>query len=134
MHEWEPIRHGKTVNWVKMDTHERGSCINDVYIGGGGGFDQSAHPFNGARLPWGTVTSIYRLHISNLHRRCRSLIKRHFRRSKCIFKMSIPYCPHKLFRFVRFEEKLPKICDFGLCQKSDKTAVGTLLVVRTLWI
>ena len=50
-----------------------------------------------------------------------SPIRRHFRRNKCIFKMSIrvPYSPYKLFRFVRcrFEEKLPKICDFWLCRR-----------------
>ena len=71
-----------------------------------------------------TVTSIYSLHI--LKYIAGSPIRRHFLRNKCIFKMSIraPYSPHKLFRFIcrRFEEKTPKICNFGLCQR-----VGTSL-------
>ena len=71
---------------------------------------------------WEMYTVTYRLHvlkyIVSLPRR------RHFHRNKCIFKMSImvPYGSHKLFRFVlrRFEEKLPKICDFWLCQRVKK--------------
>ena len=60
-----------------------------------------------------TVMSIYRLHI--LKSIAGSPIKRHFRRK-------VLRGPHKLFSFVRrrFKEKLPKICDFGLCLRVIK--------------
>ena len=71
-----------------------------------------------------TVMSICRLHIIVCMYINGSSKRRHFHRNKFIFKMSIsvPFSPIKLFRFVRhcFEQKLPKICDFGLCRRVTK--------------